>query len=208
MTTQRLILTAVALLAVTSLAAANDDLPIPADEYVYCTVCHGVQLMGNAVLQAPRLSGMESWYVENQLKAYKKGWRGKHTDDVIGMEMRPMAVLSDDQIREVAEYVSNTRSDLPPRSIDGDAEKGRRHYSTCAACHGVRAEGNVALASPALTGLEDWYLVMQLRNFRNGIRGSQAGDTYGMQMRASVGLLADEEAIRDVVAYISTLRDQ
>jgi len=197
------------LLVIAQSAVADEELPIPADEFVYCTVCHGVQLMGNPVINAPRLSGMESWYVENQLHAFKKGWRGKHEADVVGMDMQPMAAaLTDKQIKEVSAFVTATQSDSPSATIDGDAEKGRANYSTCAACHGVQAEGNIALGSPALTGLNDWYLVRQLENFRDGTRGGQAGDTYGMQMRASAGLLSDDEAVRDVVKYISTLEDQ
>ena len=199
-------LTAVAMLALTSLVRAEDKLPIPADEFVYCTVCHGVQLMGNSIIEAPRLSGMESWYVESQLRAFKKGWRGKHERDVVGMEMQPMAAaLTEEQIKEVSAFVAATRSDHPPETINGDADKGKAHYSTCAACHGVNGEGNIALGSPALTGQNDWYLVRQLKHFRDGTRGGQPGDTYGMQMRASAGLLSDDEAILNVVKYISTL---
>jgi len=209
MNAARITFVAVSVLALTTPARAEGELPIPADEFVYCTVCHGVQLMGNPTIEAPRLSGMESWYVENQLRAFRKGWRGKHEMDLIGMEMQPMAAaLSDEQVKEVSAFVSTTRSDAPPSTIDGDADKGRTHYSTCAACHGVRGEGNIALGSPALTGLNDWYLVTQLRNFRDGTRGSHAGDTYGMQMRASTRLLPDDEAIQDVVTYISTLQEQ
>ncbi len=198
--------TAVAMLALTSLVRAEDELPIPADEFVYCTVCHGVQMMGNSIINAPRLSGMASWYVENQLHAFKKGWRGKHERDFVGMEMQPMAAaLTDKQIKEVSAFVAETRSDHPVETIDGDVDKGKAHYSTCAACHGVRGEGNIALGSPALTGQNDWYLVRQLKYFRDGTRGGQPGDTYGMQMRASAGLLSDDEAILDVVKYISTL---
>ena len=199
-------LTAVAMLALTSLVRAEDKLPIPADEFVYCTVCHGVQLMGNSIIEAPRLSGMESWYVESQLRAFKKGWRGKHERDVVGMEMQPMAAaLTEEQIKGVSAFVAATRSDHPPETINGDADKGKAHYSTCAACHGVNGEGNIALGSPALTGQNDWYLVRQLKHFRDGTRGGQPGDTYGMQMRASAGLLSDDEAILNVVKYISTL---
>lgn len=209
MTAARISLFAVFTFILISQARAEDELPIPADEYVYCTVCHGVQLMGNTNIKAPRLSGMEAWYVENQLKAFTKGWRGRHESDVAGIDMQPMAAsLTPEQIKEVAAFVSSTRSDAPPDTIDGDVEKGRSYYSTCAACHGVNGEGNVALGSPALTGLNDWYLITQLEHFRDGARGGAPGDTYGMQMRASARLLSDDEAIRDVVAYISTLQDQ
>ena len=122
------------------------------------------------------------------------------------MEMQPMAAaLTDAQISTAAEYVSRTRSVQPAVTVDGDAEAGRRHYTTCAACHGVNAEGNEALGAPALTGLNDWYLVRQLVNYREGIRGADPADTYGAQMRASTQLLGDDEAINDVVKYITTL---
>ena len=179
----------------------------PADEFVYCTVCHGVQLMGNAVIQAPRLSGMETWYVEQQLRNFSKGMRGTHEDDFPGNEMRPMAaVLSDQQVGEAAGFANATQSPAPAATVSGDVEKGKVHYSTCSVCHGVDGKGNEALGSPDLTIPNDWYLVRQLRNFKSGRRGSHPGDTYGMQMRASMQLLADNEAIIDVVSYINTLQ--
>jgi cytochrome c oxidase subunit 2 len=160
MRTAGMMLTAVAMLALTSLVNAEDKLPIPADEYVYCTVCHGVQLMGNPNIEAPRLSGMEQWYVERQMLAYKTGLRGVHQADVKGMEMRTMAAaLSNDQITEVAAFVAATRSDVPPRTIAGNVDAGKEHYATCYACHGEKGEGNQAAAGPALAGLDDWYLV-------------------------------------------------
>ena len=91
--------------------AAADDLPIPPDEFLYCTTCHGVQLMGNPVIKAPRLSGMETWYVRQQLQNFKAGIRGRHEADPYGYEMQPMAaVLDDEQIVTVAEFASASRS--------------------------------------------------------------------------------------------------
>ena len=60
MNAARITFVAVSVLALTTLARAEGELPIPADEFVYCTVCHGVQLMGNPTIEAPRLSGMAS----------------------------------------------------------------------------------------------------------------------------------------------------
>jgi cytochrome c553 len=197
---------ALILLGVMGIANSQDNLPVVADEFVYCTVCHGVQVMGNQVILAPRLSDMDPWYIERQLQAFKKGWRGVHKDDLIGMEMQPMAAaLSDDQIEEVAGFVATTVSDLPPATIAGDTQKGQTLYQSCAACHGAAAEGNQALGGPALTGINDWYLVAQLQNYLNGARGSNPEDSYGIQMAAATQLLADDEAIHDVVKYISTL---
>jgi cytochrome c oxidase subunit 2 len=204
----RLLFVLVGLVGMT-IASADDDLPIPSEDLVYCTVCHGIQLMGNDAIKAPRLSGMEAWYVEQQLKNFKTGVRGLHEGDAIGIDMQPMAAaLSDDQIIAAAEFTNATHSPPPPVTVEGDIENGKRLYSTCAACHGVNGEGNEALGAPSLTVANDWYLVTQLRNFKDGVRGAHPSDMYGMQMRASAGLLADDEAIDDVVNYINTLQDQ
>lgn len=194
------------LLLTMSAVAEDETLTVAPERYVYCTVCHGVQLMGNDLLRAPRLSGMDAWYIENQLKAFKAGWRGKHPDDLVGMEMQPMAAsLSDDEIAKAAKFVQSTESPLPATSVDGDASTGRRLYASCSACHGSQGEGNEALGAPALTGQNDWYLLHQLENYRDGRRGYVADDTLGLQMSASVKLLTGDDALRDVVSYISTL---
>lgn len=87
----------------------------------------------------------------------------------------------------------------------GDAERGKALYATCAACHGLQAEGMDAVNAPALRGLQSWYIVRQLQNFKQGIRGSNPRDTYGAQMAPLVQLLPDEQAMEDVAAYIQTL---
>jgi cytochrome c oxidase subunit II len=185
-----------------------DDAPlIPPDEFVYCTVCHGVQMKGNRSIEAPRLSGMDAGYIERQLLAFRKGWRGTHENDVAGMEMRPMAaILGEREIAAAARYVNSVDSELPPATIEGNAARGETLYATCAACHGANAEGIKALGAPALNGLNDWYLVTQLVNFRDSTRGSHPEDTYGAQMRAATSVLPDDAAIRDVVSYITTLQ--
>jgi hypothetical protein len=38
------------------------------------------------------------------------------------------------------------------------------------------------------------------------LRGAAEGDIHGAQMRAVVNALPDEQSIRDVVAYINTLK--
>lgn len=87
----------------------------------------------------------------------------------------------------------------------GDATAGKTLYATCAACHGQQAEGNPALKSPALAGQAGWYLARQITHFQTGIRGSDPQDTYGLQMRPMAMTLATDQAIADVVAYITTL---
>jgi cytochrome c oxidase subunit 2 len=48
-------------------------------------------------------------------------------------------------------------------------------------------------------------MVRQLKNFRDGVRGSHPQDFYGMQMGFMGRTLADDQAINDLVAYINTL---
>ncbi len=87
----------------------------------------------------------------------------------------------------------------------GDAEKGKALYATCTACHGAEGKGQEALNAPNLTGLQEWYFVRQLANFKAGIRGADPKDIYGAQMRPMSMTLADEQAMKDVYAYIQSV---
>jgi len=87
----------------------------------------------------------------------------------------------------------------------GDAEKGKALFALCAACHGANAEGIAALNAPANAGQDPWYITRQLKNFQAGIRGAQTDDTFGAQMRPMAMVLAGDQAIADVVAYLSSL---
>lgn len=172
----------------------------------YCTVCHGAQLMGNVNINAPRLSGLQSWYIEKQLYAFKQGWRGNHEQDIAGLEMRPMvSELSDQQIKEAATWASQTQSPLPLSTFAADIKAGEQVYQMCAGCHGMQAQGNTALSAPALAGLNDWYLVTQLKHFREGVRGTHPDDTLGAQMRAAMNMIKGEQDFMNVAAYINQL---
>ena len=48
----------------------------------------------------------------------------------------------------------------------------------------------------------------QLQYFKDGLRGSNPADTFGLQMSVFAKILPDEQAIADVVAYIKTLNSQ
>jgi cytochrome c oxidase subunit 2 len=87
----------------------------------------------------------------------------------------------------------------------GDVAKGKTLYNICAACHGVNAEGTAALNAPANAGQDPWYMTRQLNNFRAGIRGAHPDDTFGAQMRPMAMVLATDQDIEDVVAYITSL---
>lgn len=94
-----------------------------------------------------------------------------------------------------------------PKAANNTAQiaQGRSLYPTCATCHGQNAEGMKALNAPGLAHQEVWYLERQMNNFRADFRGAHEGDTYGAQMAPMAKTLANEEAVKAVVAYIKTL---
>ena len=85
------------------------------------------------------------------------------------------------------------------------ASAGQAAYALCATCHGAEGEGNAALNGPALAGQEPWYLKRQIHKFKDGVRGTHAGDIYGMQMRPMAMTLQSDEQIDAVAEYIASL---
>jgi cytochrome c553 len=193
---------AAALLSVSALAA--EERIEMGDRF--CQTCHGTDGIGNEGIQAPRLAGMEPWYLKRQLELFRDGLRGKHPEDIEGMEMQPMAEILDDKgIEDVVAWAASWEYVPAEPTLSGDVQNGRALYRTCASCHGDQAQGNEGMNAPALQGQNDWYLVTQLKNFKAGYRGNEPQDGFGTQMRAMAQMLPDEKAIIDVVSYINTL---
>lgn len=176
--------------------------------FYLCASCHGAQGEGDQATGAPAIAGMPQWYLEAQLRKFRQGVRGKHPADIAGMKMRPMArqLSGDDDIVAVAKYVSQLQIPKTPVTIEGKAFKGEQKYQVCVACHGPDGEGNQALNAPPLTNTNDWYLYQQLKNFKSGVRGANAAiDPSGATM-APMSMTLDEEGMRDVIAYIRSLK--
>jgi len=89
----------------------------------------------------------------------------------------------------------------------GDAAAGQALYVTCSACHGPQAEGNQLVNAPKLSGQAPWYLIRQLNDFKAGVRGAHEADAFGKQMIPFASMLADDIAVRNVVAYIASQPD-
>lgn len=87
---------------------------------------------------------------------------------------------------------------------DEQSHRGAELFTVCEVCHGESGEGNEDFGSPKLAGQHDWYLVTQLTNFRDGLRGAQEDDENGQVMAPQAASLDDQD-IEDVVAYIMTL---
>ena len=75
-----------------------------------CGSCHGAGAKGNELMHAPRLNGLEPWYIKSQITKFKTSLRGAHPEDAYGAPMVPMmALLKDEQaIDDVIAYIRST----------------------------------------------------------------------------------------------------
>lgn len=191
-------------------AQPDADLNAGRQAYVVCASCHGQQGEGNRAMNAPKLAGLQSWYVDRQLRYYQTGVRGAHQDDAFGRMMAPMAntVASPEARANVSAYIASL-ADTPSAITltDGDPARGMRIYqANCASCHGDDAKGSWATDAPALAGMDDWYMATQLQHYRDGIRGDHRDDDYGYQMTSMVKAMRTQQQQNDVISYINTLR--
>ena len=201
--------------AISSLAAAGCLKPdgakktLPGHElYAACVACHGPNAEGNAKLEAPPIAGLPAWYVEAQLVKFRSGHRAYHPEDVAGLRMRPMSrqMMDEGEIKAVAAHVASLPVKKAAATLEGgNAAAGAGSYATCLACHGPKGEGNQALGAPPISQQADWYLLAQLKKFKGGLRGTHPEDKSGATMRPMSMTLADEQAMKNVLAHIGTL---
>lgn len=178
-----------------------------AAQYAVCAACHGPQGQGMQALNAPKIAGQEPWYLERQLEKYKAGVRGSAEEDIFGKQMMPMArtLATDEAVANVVAHIQTFPDNPAAETVEGNTAAGAERYVVCAYCHGSEGQGIEAMNAPRLAGMTDWYLARQLHDFKDGVRGDHPEDYYGKQMGFMAGILQDEQAINDVVAYINTL---
>ncbi len=192
-------------------AALAQDLERGRELFELCASCHGAEGQGNELFQAPAIGGLPAWYLERQLMMFRDGVRGTQFDDLLGMRMRPMALSlrteHGDDLKDVVAYVASLPSVKPAPTLQGgDATKGATHYAVCQACHGAAGEGVQATNGPPLANQDDWYLLSSIQRYKAGVRGSNPADSNGAVMRGMAAILQDEQAMKDVIAHIISLR--
>ena len=194
-------------MCLSTLASAAADSAAGQAAFAVCSACHGADGLGNQAMNAPKIAGQEPWYLLRQLEAFKSGQRGTASGDIPGMQMRPMALAVSDPIAQenLAAYIQSLPAAKPPATVTGDVGKGQAAFAVCAACHGQRGEGNEPPGGPRLAGMSDWYLVRQIRNYQQDLRGYHPQDIFGRQMKPMAQVLTSEAAVNDVVAYINTV---
>lgn len=174
--------------------------------FTTCAGCHGDSGEGQPAMHAPDLTGLGSAYLVRELRDFRAGIRGNESDTYGFMMIgRARALPGDRGIRDVAAFIDSlpVRRSLP--SLRGDPERGRTLYDAhCAACHGSHAEGNPSLGAPPLRQQDAAYMSTQLQHFGAGIRGSNAEDIKGKQMRAAVKNMPSPQALGDILAFIES----
>jgi cytochrome c553 len=147
-----------------------------------CVTCHGQQGQGTTNQYFPRIAGKPAAYLYNQLRAFRDGTRRYAPMNYL------VAYLTDDYLREVAEYFSKLRPPFAPPQPAGIAadvlERGRtlvhngdgsRQIPACTACHGANLAG-MEPGIPGLAGLRTNYIAAQLTRWRTGERRAATPD--------------------------------
>jgi cytochrome c553 len=86
-----------------------------------------------------------------------------------------------------------------------DLERGQQLFEFCTQCHAADGGGDSTVLAPAIAGLPAWYVEMQLKNFKNGIRGLHQDDRGGLRMYPMSLWLREEADQKAVAAYVASM---
>lgn len=205
----------VGLLAVSSMAMANEPAPKKADlvrgEALYvngdaarnitaCLACHGAA--GNSTIaQNPKLAGQHEVYLVKQLQDFKGPQRNNPV-------MTTMAkALTDDDIRNISAFLDKQVQKPGAAKNKDTVELGKKIYRggiveknvpACAACHSPTGAG-IPAQFARIGGQHQDYTASQLTAFRSGARKNST------QMSTIAKRLSDEE-IQAVADYVAGLK--
>ena len=151
-----------------------------------CMTCHGKQGRAASDGYYPRIAGKPAGYLYNQLLNFREGRRTQYAQMTYMVQY-----LSDDYLREMAEYFSSLHVPYPPpvpvEATKDMLDKGHalvtkgdpsRKIPACIACHGEALTGLVP-SIPGLLGLPRDYINAQFGGWREGTRHSAAPDCMG-----------------------------
>lgn len=79
--------------------------------YAGCVECHGSRTEGKRWRGAPALTHLQAWYLENQLRDFRMGWRGADSKDVHVRLMRSQLDLDDARLKDLAAYIVTASAD-------------------------------------------------------------------------------------------------
>lgn len=157
-------------------------------KFATCGGCHGIPSYTNAypTYHVPRLGGQHAEYLTAALKEYQAGDR-KHPS----MHANSSS-LKDEDIADIAAYLSAIKPTEEPHPIKGNPEAGKQKSASCAACHGP--DGNSPTPTfPRLAGQHEDYMVRALQDYKSGARKNAI-------MNGMAAPLSDRDML-DLAAY-------
>ena len=190
-----------ALTGLVSITANAADVEAGKTKSAVCAACHGAD--GNSSNAAwPSLAGQHATYIYKQLTDFKEGRRNDAT--MIGM----VALLNDEDMKNIAAYFESQQAKAVAFDPDliavgeniyrgGITEIG---VAACMSCHSPSGKGNGPAGWPSLKGQHSEYLVVQLQNFKQGLRANDSGK----MMRNVAARMSDME-MKSVAAYIAAI---
>ena len=169
-----------------------------------CGECHGLDGAGNKI-KFPRIAGQKPDYIVKQITDFREGRRSND-----GGQMQDIATeLKEADIPRVAKWFSTQTPSWPSLTIDEAPDPDRARKAAvegiggdpaCLSCHSLYSPelGDKPIVAPRLAGQRDFYIVKQLKAFRDGDRGN---DPEGI-MRGIAKRLSDAE-IASLAVFLS-----
>jgi cytochrome c553 len=173
-----------------------------------CAACHGAD--GNSVSPAnPSLAGQGADYITLQLMHFKAGVRVNPTMQAMA------ATLSEADMMSLGAYFSQQKPKGLAAKDPALVKTGQRLWRggdsttdvpACAGCHSPTGVG-IPKNYPRLASQYADYVYAQLKAFKSGARGADAGgkDVNGRVMTAIAGNMSDEQ-MKAVADYAMGLR--
>jgi len=176
---------------------------------ISCKECHGENGAGGKDFgQAPNISILDEYYFRKQFKAIREKSRKGPGTIAMNTYLDQKAKLSKEEIEAAIKYALKLKPVKPNHKKEfGDASNGAARYALCGTCHGQNGKGNInpAMPAPRLAGQADFYIVDQLKNFKNGHRGNESSPSE-IQMKGMASYLENEKVMKDIAAYIRTFK--
>ena len=75
--------------------------------YEGCARCHGKSGQGSRMRAAPRLTGQHEWYLFNQMRDFRMGWRGADSKNPHVQWMRDRMDVEDAGLQDLVSYIAS-----------------------------------------------------------------------------------------------------
>jgi cytochrome c553 len=191
----------VATLALFLAAADTEAGPLDspgAQKSLVCSACHGFagNSPGNTV---PILAGINANYFKKAIQDYAEGKRSSP-------EMEPYSkYVALSGVDDIASYFAAQKKQ--PVKVNANVKavsRGATLATQCAACHGVKGDGDAERVIPALRGQAVGFLQAQLALFKEDKRKLEDATLEENKKRVVKGLDASDFA--DLAIYYATLK--